>query len=125
RWSCPTRAATAPTSPATRAGQVMAELGFEVPAGLAERDTGEKFFAELSREQLGILDGDALVVLADDPAVRAFVDGDEILQALPVVADGRMVVPDTDTRGAITANSVASVQYALDRLVPALAEALR
>jgi iron complex transport system substrate-binding protein len=111
--------------PADARGQVMAELGFEVPEQLAARDTGERFFAEVSREQLGILDGDVLVVLADAPAGRAFVDGDEILQSLTVVAEGRMVVPDTDTRGAMTANSVASVPYALDHLVPALAEALR
>jgi len=111
--------------PGDARGQVMADLGFVVPEPLAARDTGERFFAEVSREQLGILDGDALVVLADDPAVRAFVDGDEILQAVPVVANGGMVVPDTDTRGAMTSNSVISVPYALDRLAPALAEAMR
>jgi iron complex transport system substrate-binding protein len=110
--------------PGDARGQVMAELGFEVPEQLAARDTGERFFAEVSREQLGILDGDVLVMLADAPAMREFVDGDEILQSLPVVAEGRMVVPDTDTRGAMTSNSVASVPYALDRLVPALADAL-
>jgi iron complex transport system substrate-binding protein len=110
--------------PGDARGQVMAELGFVVPEGLAARDTGERFFAEVSREEVGVLDGDVLVVLANDPAVRAVVDADEVLQALPVVAEGRMVVPDLDTRGAMTSNSVASVPYALDRLVPALAEAL-
>jgi iron complex transport system substrate-binding protein len=111
--------------PGDARGQVMAELGFVVPAGLAARDTGERFFAEVSREQLGILDGDVLVVLADAPAAGAFIDGDQILQGLPVVANGGMIVPDTDTRGAVTSNSVISVPYALDRLVPALAEAVR
>jgi iron complex transport system substrate-binding protein len=111
--------------PGDARGQFMAQLGFVVPGQLAARDDGDRFFAEVSREQLGILDGDILVVLADDPAVRAVVESDVILQALPVVAGGGMVVPDTDTRGAMTANSVVSVRYALDNLVPALADALR
>jgi ABC-type Fe3+-hydroxamate transport system substrate-binding protein len=111
--------------PGDARGRFMQQLGFVVPGQLAARDDGDRFFSEVSREQLGILDGEVLVVLADDPAARAVVDGDPVLQALPVVAGGRMVVPDTDTRGAMTANSVVSVGFALDRLVPALAEALR
>ncbi|HYH29679.1 MAG TPA: iron-siderophore ABC transporter substrate-binding protein [Pseudonocardia sp.] len=110
--------------PGDARGRFMAELGFELPAELAARDTGESYFVEVSREQVGLLDGDVLVMLADDPAARAFVEGDEVLQALPVVQEGRMVVPDTDTRGAMTYNSVISVPYALDRLVPALADAV-
>jgi iron complex transport system substrate-binding protein len=35
-----------------------------------------------------------------------------------------MILPDLDTRGAMTYNSVLSVPYALDRLVPQLAEAV-
>jgi iron complex transport system substrate-binding protein len=105
-------------------GRVMAQLGFAVPDELAALDTGEEYFTEVSRERLGILDGDVLVMLADDPTAREFVDEDPILQALPVVEDGRMIVPDTDTRGAMTYNSVLSVPYAIDHLVPALQKAL-
>jgi iron complex transport system substrate-binding protein len=105
-------------------GRMMARLGFSLPPQIAELDTGE-FYTEVSRERLGMIDGDVLVMLADDPATRAFVDADPVLQTLPVVRRGAMVVPDTDTRGAMTSSSVLSVPYALERLVPMLAEALR
>jgi iron complex transport system substrate-binding protein len=103
----------------------MAELGFELPPALAALDTGDEFYIDMSREQVQMLDADVLVMIADTPDTRAFVDGDVLLQRVPVVADGRMVVVDTDTRGAMIYNSVLSVPYTLDHLVPMLAEALR
>lgn len=111
-------------TPRDARGRVMDQLGFDLPPALAELDDGTNFFIELSQEQVELLDADVLVMLADAPAARAFVDGDAVLQGLPVVTDGRMVVLDTDTRGAITYNSVLSVPFALDQLVPKLAEVL-
>lgn len=105
-------------------GRVITELGLHVPQGIAALDNGTTFFTEVSREQVSLLDGDLLVMLADAPAARQFVDTDPILQSLPVVKEGRMVIPDLDTRGAITSNSVISVPFALERLVPALRDAL-
>ncbi|MCF7551521.1 iron-siderophore ABC transporter substrate-binding protein [Pseudonocardia sp. WMMC193] len=111
-------------TPGDSRGQVMAALGFSLPPAVAARDTGERFYVEVAPEQAGIMDGDVLVMLADQPAARAAVDADPVLQQLPVVTDGRMVVPDLDTRGAMTYNSVLSVPYALDSLVPQLAAAV-
>lgn len=111
-------------TPGDARGQVVAGLGFTLPQGVAALDTGERFFVEVAPEQAGILDGDVLVMLADQPAARSAVDADAVLQQVPVVADGRMIVPDTDTRGAMTYNSVLSVPYALDHLVPQLSAAL-
>lgn len=105
-------------------GQVMAELGFTLPPAVTALDTGESFFIEVAPEQTGILDGDVLVMLADQPAARTAVDGDPVLRQVPVVAGGRMVIPDVDTRGAMTYNSVLSVPFALDNLVPQLAAAV-
>jgi iron complex transport system substrate-binding protein len=102
----------------------LAARGFSRPAGVPAADDGERFFVEVAPERVGILDGDVLVMLADQPGARAAIDADPVLNRLPVVAQGRMVVPDTDTRGAITYNSVLSVPYALDSLVPQLAEAV-
>lgn len=110
-------------TPRDARGQVMAQLGFELPEALAALDTEGSFFIEISQEQVGLLDADVLVMLADAAETRAFVDGDDVLQQVPVVADGRMVILDTDARGAITYNSVLSVPYALEHLVPLLAEA--
>jgi iron complex transport system substrate-binding protein len=105
-------------------GRFMAQLGFELPPAIAALDDGTNFFIELSQEQVGLLDADVLVMLADAPDARAFVDGDEVLQQVPVVREGRMVIPDTDTRGSITYNTPLSVPYAMEHLVPQLADAL-
>lgn len=101
-------------------GQFMAGLGFVQPPRIAEQDNGS-FYVEVSSEQASLLDGDALVMLADEGAAKTQVDGDPVLQQVPVVAQGRMVVPDADTRGAMTYNSVLSAPFALERLVPQLA----
>ena len=112
-------------TPGDARGRFLAELGFTPPPGIAALDPGSSFLVDISLEQSGLLDGDVLVMLADQPAQRQVVDEDSVLQQVSVVADGRMVVPDLDPRGAMTYNSVLSVPYALDRLVPALSGALR
>ncbi|WP_162942423.1 hypothetical protein [Desertimonas flava] len=76
----------------------------------------------LGVEQATLLDADVIIMLADQPDAREFVANDPVLQAVPAVADGRMVIPDTDTRGALTYNTVLSVPYLLDQLVPQIAE---
>ena len=105
-------------------GRFMAQLGFELPPAIAALDDGTDFFIELSQEQVGLLDADVLVMLADAPDALAFVDADQVLQQVPVVQEGRMVIPDTDTRGSITYNTPLSVPYAMEHLVPQLADAL-
>lgn len=104
-------------------GRFLSALGFVLPPAIAERDTGS-FYVELSAEQVGLLDGDVLVMLADEGAARAQVENDPVLQQVPVVAEGRMIIPDLDTRGAMTYNTVLSAPYALERLVPQLAAVL-
>ncbi|MEU4373673.1 iron complex transport system substrate-binding protein [Pseudonocardia alni] len=105
-------------------GQFMTGLGFAQPPAIAERDDRQSFYVEVSSEQAGLLDGDVLVMLADEGAAKQQVDSDPVLRQIPVVARGDMVVPDADTRGAMTYNSVLSAPYALERLVPQLAEKL-
>jgi iron complex transport system substrate-binding protein len=111
-------------TPRDARGQVMTQLGFELPPALAALDTENKFFIEISQEQVGLLDADVLVMLADAPQTRTFVDNDQILQGLPVVEDGRMIILDTATRGSITYNTVISVPYTMEHLLPQLEEAL-
>ena len=109
--------------PADARGQVMDELGFELPAPILAEDTGESFYVEVSQERLDLVDGDVLVVLTDD-ASRAVVEDDAVLQDLPVVRAGGLVLPDLDLRGAMTYNTVLSVPYAVEELTPLLREAL-
>ncbi|MGY1600654.1 ABC transporter substrate-binding protein [Geodermatophilus sp. SYSU D00815] len=109
--------------PGDNRGQVMDQLGFELPEEVLAADPGDSFFVEVSRERLDVLDGDVLVVLTDD-ASRPVVEQDQVLQSLPVVREGGLVLPDLDLRGAMTYNSVLSVPYAVEHLAPLLQDAL-
>lgn len=111
-------------TPRDTRGQFMNQLGLELPPALAELDTGDEFYIEVSQERAALLDADVVVMLADDPSAREFVDGDVVLQNVPAVEDGRMIIPDTETRGAMTYNTVLSVPYALDQLLPELTSAV-
>lgn len=111
-------------TPRDTRGQFMTQLGLDLPPALAELDTGEAFYIEVSQERAPLLDADVVVMLADDPAAREFVDNDPVLQNVPVVRDGRMLIPDTDTRGAMTYNTVLSAPYALDQLLPQILSAV-
>nr|WP_226357062.1 ABC transporter substrate-binding protein [Pseudonocardia sp. ICBG601] len=108
-------------TPADARGQFMSGLGFALPERIAALDDGTSFYVELSSEQAGLLDGDALVVLADEGPARRQVDTDPVLAQVPVVARGDMIIPDADVRAGMTYNSVLSAPYALERLVPQLA----
>ncbi|WP_432546583.1 iron-siderophore ABC transporter substrate-binding protein [Kineococcus sp. SYSU DK004] len=108
--------------PGDARGQVMADLGFSLPAEVAAADTGDSFFVEVSRERLDLLEADVLVVLTDDSS-RAVVEEDGVLASLDVVRRGALVLPDLDVRGAMSYGTALSVPYALDHLVPALAAA--
>lgn len=106
-------------------GSLLAELGIGYPPALAARDDGRRYSVEVASEQAGLLDADVLVMLADDAQRRSQIDSDPVLAAVPVVRDGRMIIADTDIRGALTYNSVLSVPFALERLVPQLAQRVR
>ncbi|SDU83539.1 iron complex transport system substrate-binding protein [Microlunatus sagamiharensis] len=104
-------------------GQVLDQLGFELPAEIAALDKGDSFFVPVSSERVDLLDGDVVVMLTDE-ASRAQVEGDKILAGLPVAKRGAIVQPDIDLRGAMTYNTVLSAPYAVEQLTPLLAEAL-
>ncbi|PRY09085.1 iron-siderophore ABC transporter substrate-binding protein [Kineococcus rhizosphaerae] len=110
-------------SPQDARGAFMENLGFSLTPEVAALDTGESFFIDVSAERLDLLDADVLVVLTDD-STRTGVEQDPVLQRLPVVQRGGLVLPDLDVRGAMTYNSVLSVPYGVSRLVPDLSAAL-
>lgn len=89
------------------------DLGFSAP-----ETTGE-----LSLEQLELLDQDVLIV---GGAARGDFDDEPLLAGLDVVVDGRTVYLggfDTDHAAALGFGSVLSLPYALEQLVPPLADA--
>ncbi|WP_432543306.1 ABC transporter substrate-binding protein [Kineococcus sp. SYSU DK002] len=110
-------------TPGDARGAFLADLGFALPPAVAALDTGESFFIDVSAERLDLLDADVLVVLTDD-STRAGVEDDPVLRRLPVVQRGGLVLPTVDERGAMTYNSVLSVPYGVEALVPRIAAAL-
>ena len=94
--------------------QLFTGLGFTLPATSTT----------LSRELLGELDKDVLVVLGES---RAAAEADQQLAALPVVRDGRVAYLgdfSTPFAGALGFGSPLSLPYALDIAVPALRSAV-
>lgn len=102
----------------------MEELGFTNDPDVEALDTGS-FYAEVSREQLDLLDADLTVVFPLAAAEVSTIEGDPLLTGIPSAEDGRLVVLDDDTLiAAFSASSALSLQYAVDELVPRVADAL-
>lgn len=102
--------------------QFMQDLGF-VNNPQVEATETDNFFIPVSDENLGILDADLLIVLP------IYVESSEITdnplyQQIPAVRDGRALVLDSgsDVANAISLNSALSIPFALEQLVPQLAE---
>lgn len=103
---------------------VAAALGEPEPGEELIRQADPAFSDAVPVEQPARSDEDVLVMLADEGAAAQQVAGDAVPAQVPVVTQDRMVVPDADTRGAMTYNSVRSAPFVLERLVPELQTAL-
>jgi iron complex transport system substrate-binding protein len=111
-------------APTDTRGRFVTSLGFEQPADIA-KVVGDEFYAYISDERLDLLDVDALIVMADTPAVSKELLAKPAFSRLSVVRDGRAImVEDLDLSMALSASSVLSIPYALDRIVPQLQTAL-
>ncbi|MEU3017412.1 MULTISPECIES: ABC transporter substrate-binding protein [unclassified Nocardiopsis] len=109
--------------PGDARGRFLMSLGFTVPEAITERDGGGDFFVELSTERVDLLDGDLLLVMSDD-ADYDITEGAAVFESLDVVRDDAVVTTSLDERGAVTYNSVLSVPYALEHLLPRIGEAV-
>lgn len=106
--------------------EFMKNLGFEQNEPISEL-TPDGFSATVSQEQLGVFDADLFLVFPIYlPASE--VTGQAEFQRLEVVRDGRTIVfneedPEQDAiRNAYSLNSVLSIPYAIDKMVPLVAE---
>lgn len=105
-------------------GRFLLDLGFELPAGLAEL-TGAGFGVDLSEEQSAMLDVDAIIWITDE-ATGTDVGG-PVYRTLPVHTEGREVFVDSYDIGLGTATSFVtplSLEFLLDGIVPKLAAAI-
>jgi iron complex transport system substrate-binding protein len=105
--------------------KILTSLGFVFPDDLAEL-TGDLDGAPVSDEQMALLDRDLLVWnVGHEPALRAEIEAKPLYAQLEVVKSGRSVfIEDPLVAGALTWGTVLSIPYALDAIVPQLADAL-
>lgn len=104
--------------------EFLASLGFVQSPTISDLPVSVSGFSvDISNERLDLLDADLIV------AFPIFIDATEItedplFQQVPAVADGRAVVIDGDVSSAYSLNTTLATQYAIDELVPQIAEAL-
>lgn len=111
-------------SPKDSKSMFMRELGFQPAEGL-NRMVGDKDVAEFGFEQLHLLDVDRLVWMTSDEASAEAVRSSNLYQRLDVVKQNRDVFlsyQDPPVGAAISFNTVLSIPYAIDQVVPQLAE---
>ena len=105
--------------------KLMTSLGFVLPDEIAEL-AGDLDGAPISDEQMALLDRDLLVWnVGHDPELRAEIEAKPLYDPLDVVQAGHSVfVEDALVSGALTWGTVLSLPYAIEELVPLLAEKL-
>jgi iron complex transport system substrate-binding protein len=97
-------------------------LGFETPAQIEEL-AGDSFYAQLSEEQLRLLDQDVVVVYGTEKDFAGF----PLFQRLDAVREGRVIYMDVDGdfANALGFSSPLSIPFALEQAAPQLAAAVR
>ena len=101
----------------------LTQLGYTVPDASAKA-AGGNTAAEISSERLDLVDVDRLVFLTSDPAAEPRVKADQVYRGLRVARENRaLFVPyaQPPVGAAISFNTVLSIPYAVDQLVPLLA----
>lgn len=105
--------------------KLLTSLGFVLPDEIAEL-AGDLDGAEITDEQMELLDRDLLVWnVGHDDQLRAQIEAKPLYDQLDVVAAGHSVfIEDPLVSGALTWGTVLSLPYAIDAMVPLLADAL-
>ena len=115
--------AVGPTTPPMR---FLSALGLNVPPALAEV-IGDKDSAQISSEQLALLDADALIFQGmTEEGVAAF-RNNPLYQQLGAATENRTVFFSSTADpvyGALSFSTALSLSYAVDELVPMLADAV-
>ena len=100
----------------------MAGLGFVQNPQIADLPVGSSGFSvPVSEERLDLLDADVVIVspIYVEPGL---ITEDPLWQAVPAVADGRALVLDGDVASAFSLGTTLAIRYAIDELVPRLAD---
>lgn len=102
-------------------GRFFANLGFTVPDELVEA-AGDSFYANLSEERLDLLDQDVLVFLGLQyvDGGRDTIEADPLISQLDVVKAGHVLFVPSELDDALQFNTVLSIPYLLDGILPDL-----
>ncbi|MET8032410.1 ABC transporter substrate-binding protein [Streptomyces sp. NPDC005345] len=106
--------------------RVLTDLGFTLPSDL-DKVIGDEFGANISKERTDLLDTDAIVWIAGNPAEdEAKLHKDALYGDLKVARQQREVYikESSDYGNSVSFVTVLSLPYMLDRLVPQLAAAV-
>jgi iron complex transport system substrate-binding protein len=101
----------------------MTQLGFVVPEKV-KAVVGKENVVDFSYERFDVIDVDRLVWLTSDPASADQIKNEALYKGLKVVQDKRdLFVPydDPPIGAAMSFNTVLSIPYALDQMLPLLA----
>ncbi|MGH3243108.1 MAG: iron-siderophore ABC transporter substrate-binding protein [Spirillospora sp.] len=106
-----------PTDPKV---EFMKGLGMTVPDEIAKA-AGKEQAAVIGSERLDLVDVDRLVFLSSLPDAQKMVERDKVYAGLKVAKENRTVfVPYNPTGAAVSFNTVLSIPYAIDQMVPLL-----
>lgn len=107
--------------PGDARGQFLTSIGFEIPKGVLDSAKEGEFFAQIPYEQVELFDGD-LILIIGEVEDQAILDGTGLYASMNAVKNKAVLQLTQDQRGAISYNSVLSIPYALDSLVPQIAK---
>lgn len=102
--------------------QFFENLGFTVPKKV-DKVTGDKFYADVSPERMDIIEDVDVLAVIDFKFGKDFYDDKELYQDLDVVQKGNAIYPLPETN-AVSFNTPLSIPYCLEKVTPAVAEAV-
>ena len=111
--------------PAGLSTDFLTDLGFTMTTGLEDYAPEEGAQAEISAENVGLIDADVVVFATESEEMFDELQGFGTISTLPAVAENRAVYTDEILAGAIYFDTPLSLEYALDRLTPMLELAAR
>ncbi|WP_417684025.1 iron-siderophore ABC transporter substrate-binding protein [Roseibium sp.] len=103
--------------------QLLGELGLIIPEAIERLDVSGNFYVTLSEEDLAPIDADVLIWLDAGNSIDQ-IRSIALRDSMRARREGREVYADTLLAGALSHSSPLSLNYALDRLVPLLEQAL-
>ncbi|WP_199516766.1 ABC transporter substrate-binding protein [Nucisporomicrobium flavum] len=102
--------------------QFMEALGFQNSRKIEDLKPAN-FYAEVSKERVGLLDADLTVIFGI--GAGAELKKDAVLNSIPSAKAGRLlIIDDADLVNAFSTNSVLSTPYTLEKFVPMVKDAL-